>query len=220
VENPAGGKLTGLSFPPAFEGFWPREYFPEYGRPNFLTHIGVSRISTHLTQKDEPQMTETLTHADVRDVLSGFAAAIELDQLRADALPAAKLHPLYNDRMWRGWREGHTTYVNTLLSTVDAIPPAMLVELTRIAIAYEPETIGHIALELFAEAVGNNCPEELETAEHLLGWLIREVGEQTEASAHQQDARSAMSRWLSMVDPLMIAKDPECGHELRAGFMN
>jgi hypothetical protein len=220
VENPAGGKLTELSFPPAFECFWPREYFLECGLPNFLTHIGVSRISTQLTQKDEPQMTKTLTHADVRDLFSGFAAAIELDQLRADALPAAKLHPLYNESMWRGWREEHTTYINRLLSTVDAIPPAMLVELTGIAIAYAPENIGHIALELFAEAVGNHCPEELETAEHLLAWLIREVGEQTEGSARQQDARAAMLRWLSMVDPLRIAKDPECGYELPAGFMS
>jgi hypothetical protein len=159
-------------------------------------------------------MTKTLTHADIREFLRGFAAAIELDQVQADALPAARLHPLYNASMWRGWREGHTTYVNKLLSTVDAIPPGMLVELTGIATAYAPEDIGHIVLELFAESVGNNCPEEFETAEHLLGWLIREAGEQTEASARQQDARAAMMQWLPAADPLRIAKDPECQYRL------
>ena len=165
-------------------------------------------------------MAEILTHADVRDFLQGFAAAIELDQLRVDALPATKLHPLYDDSMWRAWREGHTSYVNSLLPTVDTIPSAMLVELTRIAIAYEAENIERIALELFAEAVSNSHPEELETAESFFGWLIRQVGELSEASVRQQDARAAMLRWLPTADPLMIAKDPECGYRLPADFVS
>src|SRR5258707_11200161 len=98
-------------------------------------------------------MTEALTRADIRDLLRGFSAAIELDQLRVDAMPAAKFQPPYNDRMWRGWRADHIAYISRLLSTVDAIPQAMLRELAGIAIACEPEAIGHIALELFAEAV-------------------------------------------------------------------
>jgi hypothetical protein len=155
-------------------------------------------------------MTKILTHADIRELLQGFGVAIELDQLRVDALPAAKFHPLYNDSTWRRWREGHINYISRLLSTVDAIPPAILGELTGIAIAYEPEVVGNIALELFAEAVNNSCPEELGTAARLLGCLIRQVGEQPEVSARQRDARTAMSRWLPTADPLRIAKDPEC----------
>jgi hypothetical protein len=158
-----------------------------------------------------------ITHADIRELFEGFAGAIELDQRRADALPAAKLHPLYNASMWRGWREGHTGYINSLLSTVNAIPTPMLVELTRIAIAYAPENVRQIALELFAEAVGDSGSEEIKTAEQFFGWLIKHVSERPEVSAPQPDARAAMSLWLSTVDPLTIAKDPECGYPLAAG---
>jgi hypothetical protein len=61
-------------------------------------------------------MTETLTRADIRDLLRGFGAAIELDQLRVDAMPAAKFPPRYNDSMWRGWPDGHISYTSKLLS--------------------------------------------------------------------------------------------------------
>ncbi len=92
------------------------------------------------------------------------------------------------------------------------------VELTRIAIAYEPESIRHVAPGLFAEAVGDCCPAELGTAEHLFNSLIKEVGERPEVSARQQDARAATLQWFSADDPLTIAKDPECGYELPAEF--
>jgi hypothetical protein len=162
-------------------------------------------------------MTEILTHADIRDLLNGFGASIELDQLRVNAIPAAKFHPLYNDSMWRGWREGHISYINKLLSTVDAVPSEILRELTGIAIACEPEVIGNIALELFAEAVSNGCPEELGTAQQLLRCLIRLVGQRSEVSPRQQDAKSAMLRWLPVTDPLRIAQDPECRYGQPAG---
>jgi hypothetical protein len=55
-------------------------------------------------------MTKTLMHVDIRDLLRGFDAAIELDQLRGDAMPAARLHPAYEDSMWRGWRRDHISY--------------------------------------------------------------------------------------------------------------
>jgi hypothetical protein len=38
-------------------------------------------------------MTNTLTPEEIRDLLFGFAAAIELDQVRVDALPPEKFHP-------------------------------------------------------------------------------------------------------------------------------
>jgi hypothetical protein len=41
-------------------------------------------------------MIKTLTTEDIRDLLNGFAAAIELDQIRVDAL-----HPDYDPDMWR-----------------------------------------------------------------------------------------------------------------------
>ena len=166
-------------------------------------------------------MTEALTRADIRDLLRGFGAAIELDQLRVDAMPAAKFQPSYNDSMWRGWRGGHISYVNKLLSTVDAIPSPMLRELTGIAITYEPEVIGHIALELFADVVSGSWPqEELGTAERLFGWLIKQVGEQSEGGPRHQSARISILQWLPVTDPLRIARDPECGYGQPAGFVS
>jgi hypothetical protein len=166
-------------------------------------------------------MTETLTHADIRDLLKGFGAAIELDQLRVDAVPAAKFHPSYNDSMWRRWRADHIVHINRLLTTVDAIPAAMLGELAGIAIAYKPDVIGHIMLELFAEAVGGSCPEqELGTAERLFGWLVSQVGKRSEGGPRHRDARTAISKWLSVTDPLRIAQDPECGYGQPAGFIS
>jgi Alpha/beta hydrolase family len=38
-------------------------------------------------------MLTTITHDDIRDLLTGFAAAIELDQIRVDALPPEKISP-------------------------------------------------------------------------------------------------------------------------------
>jgi hypothetical protein len=42
----------------------------------------------------ERTITNTLTPEDIRDLLLGFAAAIESDQVRVDALPPEKFHPL------------------------------------------------------------------------------------------------------------------------------
>src|ERR1700738_3251737 len=120
-------------------------------------------------------MTETLTHADIRDLLRGFGAAIELDQRRVDAMPAVKFHPLYGDGMWRRWRADHIGYITKLVSTVDAIPSEMLGELTRIAVTYEPDLIRHVTLELFAEVVCEGLQEELGTAALFFGCLIKQV---------------------------------------------
>jgi hypothetical protein len=166
-------------------------------------------------------MTETLTHADIRDLLRGFGAAIELDQLRVDAVPAERFHPLYDDGMWRGWRTGHIGYIDKLLTSVETIPSAMLTELTRIAINYEPKAIGHVVLELFAEAVSGGCPEEeLATAERLFSWLIRQVGERSKGGSGSQGARDSILQWMAVADPLRIAHDPECGYGQPTGSVS
>jgi hypothetical protein len=152
-----------------------------------------------------------------------FAAAIELDQLRVDAVPRAKFKPEYDDRMWREWRAGHISFIDKLLSSMDTIPPAMLAELATIATAYEPKLVGHVALEQFAEAVGGCCAEEeCATAERFFYWLIKAVGMHPESSRRRRsrDARGAMLRWLAVTDPLRIAQDPECGYGEPAGFVS
>jgi hypothetical protein len=80
----------------------------------------------------------TLTHADVRDLLIGFAAAIELDQIRVDALPTQRFHPIYDDGMWRRYRRDHLNFIDRLLPTVTTISTAALRKLTRLAVAYDP----------------------------------------------------------------------------------
>jgi hypothetical protein len=42
-------------------------------------------------------LTKAITPEDVRDLLTGFVAAIELDQIRVDALPPEKFHRWYSD---------------------------------------------------------------------------------------------------------------------------
>jgi len=165
-------------------------------------------------------MTETLTQADIRDLLRGFDAAIELDQLRVDTMPAAKFHPAYDDSMWRGWRRNHRSYTTKLLSTVDAIPSEMLGELTRIAVTYEPDLIRHITLELFAEVVCEGPPGELGTAELFFGCLIKQVGAQSEGRPRHQAAKTSILQWLPVTDPLRVAQDRECGYGKPDGLIN
>ncbi len=161
-------------------------------------------------------MTKMLTPDDVRDLLIGFAAVIELDQIRTDALPSQKCHPLYDDSMWLAWRRDHLDYINQLLPTVEAIPSAMLGELTRVAITFPSAVVQRTMVSLFADAL----MEEFETAELFFGWLIKEVSAKSKGEPLDGDARTLVLRWISVTDPLRIAEDPECGYGRPAGFVN
>jgi len=103
-------------------------------------------------------MIKALTPEDIRTFLKRMSTAIELDQIHVDTLPPERFSPVYNDGMWRAWRRDHRVFIDKLLLTAVAIPPAMLRELTRIAITREPELIGRVVLELFAEVVSGSCP--------------------------------------------------------------
>jgi hypothetical protein len=169
--------------------------------------------------EERKAMVKTITPEDIRDLLGGFAAAIELDQLRVDALPPEKFHPLYTDSTWRAWRRDHITYINNLLTTVSAIPPAVLQELTRIAITCEPAVVGQIVADLLAERVSGG--EELDTAALFFRWLIEQVGDRpSEGKPIDRDPRPFMLQWLPVTDPLRIAEDPECGYGQPAGFVS
>jgi hypothetical protein len=160
-------------------------------------------------------MTETVTCIDIRNLFQAFNVAIELDQRHVDAMPAASFHPQYNDKMWRDWRADHVSYIEKLLTSVEAIPPAILTQLTEVAIKYEPKVIARVTVGLFAEAVGAWCFEEkFGTAELFVGWLIKEaMRQECEGSSRNESARISVSRWLFASDPLLIAEDPESyGH--------
>ena len=172
--------------------------------------------------EERKAMVKTITADDIRDLLGGFAAAIELDQLRVDALPLEKFHPGYTDSMWRAWRRDHVTYINKLLTTVSVIPLAVLEELTRIAITCEPAVVGQIAIDLFAEGASGSClQEELDTAALFFRWLIEQVSDRSsEGEPIDRDPRPFMFQWLPVTDPLRIAQDPESGYGQPAGFVS
>jgi hypothetical protein len=143
----------------------------------------------------------------IRDLLIGFAAAIELDQVRIDALPPEKFHPGCDDRMWRRWRRKHLEYIDRLLTTTNEILSTRLKELSQVAVAYEPAVVGQIALELFADAAsGGRQEEELETAGLFFGWLIRDVCGRPRAKSTESDATRCAFRKIrnaAMASPVV-----------------
>jgi hypothetical protein len=84
-------------------------------------------------------MIRPLTHED--GFLMGFAAAIEMDQIRVDGLPPDKSNPEYSDGLWREWRRCHLKCIDRLLPTVDKIPSGLLQERTQLAITHEPSDV-------------------------------------------------------------------------------
>jgi len=166
-------------------------------------------------------MTRNITTNDIRNLLAGFAAAIELDQIRVDALPVSRFHHLYDDSLWRMWRRDHLQYVNLLLSTVGAIPDVTLEKLTWMATNYEPEIVSEAALELFALAASESYPREgVATTAAFLGRLIEDVMNRSGRQSIGEDAPGLMRRWLPVTDPLRIAQDPECGYRLASSCVN
>jgi len=150
---------------------------------------------------------------DIRDLFAGFFVAIELDQLRVDALPSEAFQEDYSDNTWRVWRRCHLEYLSLLLSTVHLIRPATLERLTWIAINYDPRFVGERLLDVLGAASACSVPrEDVATAELFLKLLIEDVSGRREGRSIAQDARTLMQRWLRATDPLHIARDPECGY--------
>jgi hypothetical protein len=165
-------------------------------------------------------MIKNITKDDIRELLEGFIAAIELDQIRVDALPASVFHRWYEDGMWRRWRGYHLEYVKQLLSTLDTIPPVILEKLTWIATNCEPAVVGEQALDLFADVVsGNYDAEEFATAAPFFDCLIKSAMDQFKGKL-REDAPALMMRWLPATDPLKIAEDPECGYGPHLGALH
>lgn len=169
----------------------------------------------------QTKMTTTLTHEDVQDLLKSFAAAIELDQIRVDALAPWKFHPIYNDSMWRRCRRDHLDLVNQLLRTVDTMQPTLLQELTRLAITYQTTVVCEAIANLFAEAANGMRPtEEFETAALFFGCLIKDVSGRPAGRPLNGDPKALIMRWFTVNDPLRIAEDPECSYGAPVGFVS
>ena len=165
-------------------------------------------------EKDSVEMIEIVTHGDIRKLLGNFSAAIKLDQRLVDALPSKAFHPQYDDEMWRAWRVGHVSYIEHLLSSVNSIPPAIMIDLTKVATTFAPKVVGNVVLESFAEIVGGHCDGV--NAASFFRLVTREVRRRNSGHRRLVDAREAMAKWLAVQDPLLIAKDPECQYRLAA----
>jgi hypothetical protein len=162
-----------------------------------------------------------ITHADIRDLLTGYAAAIELDQIRVDALPREKFHRAYDDGMWRRCRRDHLDYLHRLLPTVNAIPLALLEELTRLAVTYEPPDVRKAIVDVLSTGAYEMCPpEEVETAAQFFEYVIKETCRWAAPRRSFGYTRSLMVKWLSITDPIFIAGDPECGYGQPVGFVS
>jgi hypothetical protein len=163
---------------------------------------------------------KTLTHRDIQEFLVGVAGAIELDQIRVDALPTENFHPLYNDGMWRMYRSDHLVIINQLLKTSNEVPPEMLEALTRLAITYETAVVRKALLHLFSGTACGDYAEECESAALFFGWLMEDVSCSAPARSIVGEPRELMMQWLTVTDPLHIAEDPECGYGRPEGFVN
>jgi len=111
-----------------------------------------------------------------------------------------KFHPEYDEGMWRRWRRDHLDYIDQLLPTVDAIPPAILQELTQLAVICRPEIVREALLDVFADAASGSCEQELETAALFFDWVIKDVRDWPDGRA--KGARSQMMHWLAVTYPL------------------
>ena len=156
---------------------------------------------------------KALTIDDIQDLLVGFDAAIEQDQVRADALTRVGLHAMITRQ--------HVPSV--ALYVIDVTYPSCLApwtlsrqkcskQLTWIARCYEPADIGDAILNLFSEAIsGRRDDEELRTATGFFGRLIEDVRRMPSGILRSESARALMMQWLPATDPLRIG-DEEFGH--------
>ncbi|SEI20460.1 hypothetical protein [Tardiphaga sp. OK245] len=164
-------------------------------------------------------MTKTPILQEIKDFLKRLSITIELDQRRVDGLPLERFSPEYSQMMWRDWRRHHRDFIDKkLLPTADAISPAVLNELTEIALACEPTRIGDVMLELFAEVASGSCSDgELESAEQFFARLIKQLRDAPVSSFRHVGSQAAIMQWLPIVDPLLISRDPECGYRQGVG---
>jgi hypothetical protein len=169
--------------------------------------------------KSENDTNDALTRDDLRNLLSALSAAIELDQLRVDKIPALKFSPRYDDAMWRHWRADHVFLVQELVLSVQWVTQAALDELTAVARSRDPAQVGRVVIELLAEAVSDGR-SELREAATFFDQLIQGALLKAGTRCTQLDAKSSAERWFAVVDPLHIADDPECGYGEPSGLVN
>lgn len=159
---------------------------------------------------------EVLTIADVEKMLQQLSAAIEQDQIYVDGLPRDQFHPAYSPSLWHEWRQGHREFIKKLLATTNTMGDSHMRGLTEVASSFAPEIVGSVMLEFLADVVSGSV--ECEKADAFFARVAGEVVRQNGGKCHNLTARKAMMDWFPLVDPLQIARDPECGYSTGANF--
>jgi hypothetical protein len=157
------------------------------------------------------QSTKVLTHRDIKEFLAKFAEAIFVDQKRVNKLPRKRLHPLYDNGMWKRNRDDHVAAIVELTMTVDKMPKRLLKQLSELAIAYRPEVVKQPLLEIISDrATGVASPWLYETASMFFDELIKAVSRQKPGMPPKGSPMEMILRWFDYDDPIQIAKDSEC----------
>jgi hypothetical protein len=160
-----------------------------------------------------------LLRDDIRNLFIGFAAAIELDQIRVDSLPASRFHRHYDRGVWVGWRNEHIKFYCQMAATVHDLPAEVLEQLTVVANNYDPKDGAEAVLN-----ISSNLASAFDesTATGFLKQLITDVCRERKPIA-QPAAGSPIDqilRWFPVEDPLRIAQDEETGYGRLLGFVN
>jgi hypothetical protein len=155
---------------------------------------------------------QMLRGSDVETMLRRLSGAIERDQIYVDGLPRECFPSVYDDTLWRDWRQGHRVFIGKLLASAHAMDSAQLERLTEVASRFVPEVVGRIMLETLAEIVSGSSAAGCETAAHFFDWAAGEVVRQGRGKGRSRSARKSIERWFSSTDPLTISQDPECGY--------
>jgi hypothetical protein len=161
-----------------------------------------------------------VTHEDVRSLLAGFLSAIELDQMRIDALPNWALRAPYDDDLWRGWRRDHIDYLELLLTTVDEISDLFLCQLAEVAARCDAHAIKSLVLDLCSEQMLTAPDYDIASAAGFFSRLVTVVGRQGLNKQICPGQRQSTPVWFDVCDPLRISKDPECSYGTPKGCLN
>jgi hypothetical protein len=149
---------------------------------------------------------------DLRNLLRAYSGAIELDQIRVDALPPSSFHPEYSRGMWLRWRRRHIDFINQLLRTTRDMSQQLLQNLNLVAGTREPKVVRNAVVELLGMGAAESLtPGQIDTAPLFLAALVDHVGVGWITGGANVNARTRLERWLEPIDPLSVAEDPECG---------
>jgi hypothetical protein len=167
---------------------------------------------------DQQANQRPITRGDIRNMLTAYSGAIALDQLKVDALPPTSFHPSYSRGMWLRYRRIHIAFVDQLLCSTRDIPSKLLQKINLMAATQNPKRVRRAIVNFLSiGATGSWSPGQIDSAPLFFAALVEDVGighvgreKYNFGRDVYKNHRKRFERWLSLVDPLSIADDPEC----------